>query len=118
MGRVICFCSVSFVTSLDIYFKCHACAAVVHPDYTFCADTLQYIGPRQKGLHESESESSDYIVCTHFDLAKGKGVDTWSAHDEEIQGPVKLLTITSHRLSLTKNGDLSVLGISHHPFEC
>ena len=118
MGGAVCFCFASFVTSLDIYFKCHACAAVVHPDYTFCAHTLQYIGPRQKGLHESESESTDYIVRSPFDMARVKGVDTWGAHDEEIQGTAKLLTITSHRLSLTKNGDLSVLGKSHHPFEC
>ena len=57
------------------------------------------------------------LLAVIFNLARVKGVDTWSVHDEEIQGPVKLLTITSHRLSITKNGDLSVLGKSHHPFE-
>ena len=39
---------------------------------------------KSEGLHESESESSDYIVCGHLDLAKGKGVDLWIA-----QGQVK-----------------------------
>ena len=39
IGGAVCFCFASFVT-LDIYFKCHACAMEVHPDYTFCAHTL------------------------------------------------------------------------------
>ena len=54
---------------------------------------IAYIWPAAKRLHDSES--TDYIVCSHFKLAKGKGVDTRSAH-EEIQGQVKLLKQLLH----------------------
>ena len=100
MGGEVCFCFASFVT-LDICFTSVMpvlwCTLItlfagIHCIALHCN---AYIWPAAKRLHDSESESTDYIVCSHFKLAKGKGVDTRSGH-EEIQGQVKLLKQLLH----------------------
>ena len=57
---------------------------------------------KSEGLHESESESTDYIVCTHLTWQEGRQCRILGASaDEEIQ-----FSQMDSQLSLSKNGDI------------
>ena len=88
---------------------------MVHADYTFWEDTLQLV--RGKRLHESASESTDYIVCSHLTWQESKECKILGGSaNEGIQGLAKLLTISSHGLSLKQEWGCFVKPSCSNPF--
>ena len=91
VDQVVLFCILS-----NIHYKCHV-HAVVHVDYTFLEDTLQLVRGKSERWHESASESTDHIVCSHLTWQESKECRILgTGANEGIQGLAELLTISSH----------------------